>query len=170
MEIMRQSAATLLLISLTALTGCDNESRVPLDQTGGGVLPAGKYVGSVMMPTTVLQSTWRYNPVTRSGEVVPQAMPTLLPSPFAGGDLNLNGSGRYVMSSWKQADNSGFYSFDAAAGVIRFQTGPFASRSGTVASDEACARIKLNVPTSCADKDVLEVTFTRAPSSQPSGE
>jgi hypothetical protein len=105
-----------------------------VDQTGNGMLPAGRYIGTVSSFTTTMTAQYRFNPVTGGGmEMVPVVTPVLQPSPL--GDLLLDGQGRYTLSGITERPNApagGTYQLDAQSTSITFVTGPLESFKTTL--------------------------------------
>lgn len=151
---MRRIATILLVLTSLCHAGCDDSGPANAaapqntsDQTAGGLLPAGTYQGIVYITTTTLTSQWVYNPITQSGSVQPRVTPTIVPSPFAGGDLQLDGRGGYTLPLWRDKKKSGIYEFDAKAGIVSFADGPLSGLKGQLRlSKDGSANIVVSIP------------------------
>ena len=157
---MRRIVAIFILLTVS---GCGNDSvsSPAVDQTGGGLLPAGKYVGTVNMPTTSLQSQWQYNPVTGSGSVVPQAVATIVPSPFAGGDMDLDGKGNYTLTNGNASTKFGVYRLLPGTNGVTFESGPFANCTATIEQADGATRLNVSIQSPDAKQETLEVHFSQ---------
>lgn len=156
--------------SLLMFCGCGGSSPVgdapsTSDQTGGGLLPAGTYSGSVLITTTTMSPKPRYNVATRQMEFTIQAVPSFVPSPFAGGNLELDGKGTYRMPGWATSPKFGVYTFDRTTKVAAFITGPMAGVEGSVSfASNGAPTISVKLP-AAKDNDQaksLDVTFSNA--------